>query len=231
MCASTRFPEAIPFRNIKTKAIVDALIKLFPLFGLTKSIQSDQGSDFMSRIFQKVMYELKIKQYSSSVYHPESQGALEGFHQTLKTMIKTYCFDAEKCWDKGIHLLLFAARESVLAGIISFSPFELVFDHLVRGPLKLFKEKFLSDSNDCLNLFQYVSDFRTRLSKACDLTKANLKTSHVFMKTKFDKNTVSRCFQPGDKVLVLLPVSGHPLQAKYFGHYIVSERKSEQNYI
>jgi transposase InsO family protein len=121
----TRFPEAIPFRNIKTKAIVDALIKLFPLFGLTKSIQSDQGSDFMSRIFQKVMYELKIKQYSSSVYHPESQVALEGFHQTLKTMIKTYCFDAEKCWDKGIHLLLFAARESVRAVIIRFSPFEL----------------------------------------------------------------------------------------------------------
>jgi hypothetical protein len=51
------------------------------------------------------------------------------------------------------------------------------------------------------------------------------------MKTKFEKNTVSRCFQPGDNILVLLPVSGHPLQAKYVGPYVVSERKSEQNYI
>ena len=30
------------------------------------------------------MYELGIKQYKSSAYHPESQGALERFHQTLK---------------------------------------------------------------------------------------------------------------------------------------------------
>ena len=112
-CASTRFPEAILLRNIKTKTIVDALIKIFSLFGLPKWIQFDQGSNFMSGIFQQVMHELKIRQFSSSAYHPESQGALERFHQTLKTMIKTYCFDTEKCWDKGIHLLLFAAKESV----------------------------------------------------------------------------------------------------------------------
>ena len=122
----------------------------------------------MSRIFQQVMHELKIKQFSSSSYHLESQGALERFYQTLKTMIKTYCFDTQKCWDKGIHLLLFAARESVQESS-GFSPFELVFCHTVRGPLKLFKEKFLTDDNDCLNLFSYVSDFRTRLSKVCDL--------------------------------------------------------------
>ena len=31
MCVSTRFPEAIPLRNIKTKTIVKALIKFFSL--------------------------------------------------------------------------------------------------------------------------------------------------------------------------------------------------------
>ena len=216
MCASTRFPEAIPLRNIKTKTIVDALINFFSLFGLLKWIQSDQRSNFMSGIFQQVMHELKIKQFSSSAYHPESQGALERIHQTLKTMIKTYCFDTEKCWDKGIHLLLFTARESVQESL-GFSPFELVFGHTVRGPLKLFKEQFFSDgNNDCLNLFSYVSDFRTRLSKVCDLARKNLQAAQVSMKTKFDKKAVSRSFKPGDKVLVLLPVPGHPLQARYF---------------
>ena len=95
--------------------------------------------------------------------------------------------------EKGIHLLLFAAREFVRESL-GISPFELVFGHMVRGPLKLFKETLLSDGNDCLNLFQYVSDFRTRLSKASDLAKANLKTSQDSMITKFDKNAVSRCF-------------------------------------
>ena len=54
-------------------------------------------------------------------------------------MIRSYCFDTEKDWDEGIHLLLFAVRESVQESL-GFSPFELVFGHTVRGPLKLLKE-------------------------------------------------------------------------------------------
>ena len=91
MCSSTRFPEAIPIRSIKTNTILKALIKFFTLFGLPKSIQSDQGTNFMAHAFQQVMNQLGIKQYKSSAYHPESQGALERFHQTLKTMIRMYC--------------------------------------------------------------------------------------------------------------------------------------------
>ena len=38
MCTSTRFPEAIPLRNIKTKSIVKAFIKFFTFVGLPKSV-------------------------------------------------------------------------------------------------------------------------------------------------------------------------------------------------
>ena len=61
MCASARFPEAIPLRNIKTKTIVEALVKFFTFVGLPRSVQSDQGTNFMSGIFQQVIYELGIK--------------------------------------------------------------------------------------------------------------------------------------------------------------------------
>ena len=106
MCASTRFPEAIPLWNIKAKTIFRALIKFFSLVSLPKSIQSDQGSNFTSTIFQQVMYELGIKQFRSTAYHPESLSALERFYQTLKNMIKAYCFDTEEEWDEGIYLRL-----------------------------------------------------------------------------------------------------------------------------
>ena len=79
MCASARFPEGIPLRNIKTKTIMKVLVKFFTFVGLSKSVQSNQGSNFMSGNFQQVMHELGIKQYRSSAYHPESQGALERF--------------------------------------------------------------------------------------------------------------------------------------------------------
>ena len=64
-------------------------------------------------------------------------------------MIRTYCFNTEKDWDEGVHLLLFAARESVQESL-GFSPFELVFGHTVRGPLKLLQEKFISSGNESL---------------------------------------------------------------------------------
>ena len=190
VCASTRFPEAIPVRNISAKTIVKALIKFFTLVGLPMSIQSDQGSNFMSGLFQQVMDELGIKQFRSPAYNPESQSALERFHQTLKNMIRSYCFDIHRNWDEGVHLLLFAVRESVQESL-GFSPFELVFGHTVRGPLKLFKEKLLSHDDVLLNLLPYVSDFRTKLSNACEMAKANLKISSKFnekqVRSKFCK--------------------------------------------
>ena len=100
MCVATRFPEAIPLRNIKARNIIKALIKFFTLVGLPKHIQSDQGPNFMSTIFQQVMHQLNITQHKSSAYHPESQGAIERFHQTLKTMMRSYCFDNQKDWMK-----------------------------------------------------------------------------------------------------------------------------------
>ena len=89
-------------------------------------------------------------------------------------MIRSYCFDTNRDWDEGVHLLLFAIRESVQESL-GFSPFELVFGHSVRGPLKLFKEKLLSHDDVSLNLLQNVSDFRTKLSKACEMAKPILK--------------------------------------------------------
>ena len=202
MCASTRFPEAIPLRNTKTKTIVKALVKFFTFVGLPRSVQSDQGSYFMSGIFQQVMHELGIKQYKSSAYHPESQGALERFHQTLKNMIRFYCFDTEKDWDEGIHLLLFAARESVQESL-GFSPFELVFGHTVRGPLKLLKEKFLSDDDSSLNLLQY--DIKNRLSKACEAAQSNLKSAQSIMKLRYDESAHDKILNLETRYLLFCP--------------------------
>ena len=184
----------------------------------------------MSGIFQQVMHELGIKQYKSSAYHPESQGAFERFHQTLKNIIRFYCFVTEKDWDEGIHLLLFAVRKSVQE-YLGFSPFEIVFGYTVRGPLKLLNEKILSDDDSSLNILQYVSDFKSRLSKACEAARSNLKSAQSKMKLCYDENAQYRHFEPGDKVLALLPIPGKPLQVRYYGPYTVDKKLSNVNYI
>ena len=160
-------------KDIKAPKIVAALIKFFTLVGLPKAIQSDQGSNFTSGIFQQVMYQLGIKQYMSSAYHPQSQGALERFHQTLKNMMRAYCYEQERDWVEGVHLLLFAARGAVQDSL-GFSPFKLLFRREVHGPLKLLKENWLGE-DDQVSLLEQVSQLCNRLMNAEEIARANLK--------------------------------------------------------
>lgn len=206
MCSNTCFPEAVPLCTIKTKGVLQALTKLFSTFGLPKVVQTDQGTNFMSRLFKQVLSQLNIKHEVSSAYHPESQGALERFHQTLKSMLRTFCAQSEKEWDEGLPLLLFAVRETQQESL-GFSPAELVFGHTVRGPLKLLKEKMMGcESSDVTNILDYVSSFRERLHRVCELARASMASVQAKMKTRFDKKAVARSFNQGDMVLVLLPI-------------------------
>lgn len=229
MDVATRYVEAFALRNICSKTILDCLLKFFTQFGLPREIQSDQGSNFMAGVFQAVMKELGIKHFKSSVYHPQSQGALERYHQTLKSMIRTYCVDQLGEWDKSVPFLLFAIRDSVCEST-GFSPFELVYGHEVRGPLKLVKEKFLAEEPD-RNVLDYVCEFKERLKAACTLAKGQLQQTQRKMKNHFDQKAVFRTFAVGDKVLVLLPIRGDPLQAKFSGPYIIKEKVGEVNYV
>jgi len=144
-------------------------------------------------------------------------------------MMRTYCLEFNKDWDEGVHLLLFAAREAVQESL-GFSPFELVFGRTVRGPLKLLKEKWLNDQSD-INLLDYVSKFKTRLSRANEIARENLREAQTKMKKWYDKDAKAREFKPGDKVLVLFPISSHPLQARYHGPYVIESRQGDVDYV
>ena len=110
-------------------------------------------------------------------------------------------------------MLLFAVRESVQKSS-GFSPFKLVFGHSAHGPLKLLKENWLSENTESLNLLDYVSKFRDKLKKACEMAHLNLK-----------RKLQNLVFKPDDKVLVLLPVQLKTLQTRYHGSYKVSKSK------
>lgn len=87
----------------------------------------------MSRTFSQVLQQLGIQHCPSSAYH-QGQGALERFHQTLKSMLRIYCLSDKKDWDDSIPI--FAVRE-VVQESLGFSPADLVLGHTVRGPLNM----------------------------------------------------------------------------------------------
>lgn len=64
-----------------------------------KAIQVSLNKDRTYMRLQLTHEQLVLAQRADdatlSPYHPESQGALERFHQTLKTMLKTYRYDMQ----------------------------------------------------------------------------------------------------------------------------------------
>ena len=193
MCATTRYPEAIPLKNITTKTIVKVLLKYFTSFGIPKEIQSDRGTNFTSDLFSSILRELGVKQTLSSAYHPESQGALERWHQTFKTMLKKFCLESELDWDEGVNYLVFAIREAPQESL-GFSPFEMVYGRQLRGPLSLISDEWLKQPGveQTVTAEKYMEKLKNMLGKVREIAKENISKAQLSMKENFDVKTKAK---------------------------------------
>ena len=77
-----------------------------------------------------------------------------------------------------------------------------------------------------------MSDFKNRLSKACEAARSNLKSAQNKMKLHYDGNALDRNLEPGDKVLAFCPflVSLCKLDIMVLIVY-VAKKFSDVNYI
>ncbi len=87
---ATRYPEAVPLRSISAKSVAEALFRLISRVGIPKEILTDQGTAFMSRTIKELYELLGIKSVRTSVYHPQTDGLVERFNRTLKTMVRKF---------------------------------------------------------------------------------------------------------------------------------------------
>ncbi len=93
---ATRYPEAVALRNISAKSVAEALFSMISRVGIPKEILTDQGTAFMSRTIRELYGLLGIKSVRTSVYHPQTDGLVERFNRTLKTMIRKFVHEDAK---------------------------------------------------------------------------------------------------------------------------------------
>ena len=154
---------------------------------------------------------------------------MERFHQTLKSVLKKFCFETGNDWDKELPYALFAIR-SIPNESVGFSPFQLIFGHCVRGPLDVVREHWEGDSPD-VNVLDYVSTLQEKLHRARTFAQEYLAEAQVSMKHKYDLGTRQRNFNIGDEVLVLLPIPGNPLKAQFSGPWKILKKINDVNYL
>ncbi len=226
---ATRYPEAVALRNISAKSVAEALFSMISRVGIPKEILTNLGMAFMSRTIRKLYGLLGIKSVRTSVYHPQTDGLVERFNRTLKTMIRKFVHEDARNWDKWLEPLLFAVREVPQAST-GFSPFELLYGRQPRGVLDVLRETWEEGPSESKNEIQHVLDLRTKLHTLGQLSMENLLQAQDKQSRLYNRGTRLRKFAPGDKVFVLLPTSSSKLLAKWQGPFEVTRRVGDLNY-
>ncbi|MGH0125867.1 UNVERIFIED_CONTAM: hypothetical protein FKN15_074287 [Acipenser sinensis] len=226
---ATRYPEAVPLRSTSALAIAKELVQIIARVGIPKEILTDHGTNFMSRCLKELYKLLQIRSIRTSVYHPQSDGLVERFNQTLKQMLRRFVNQEQKHWAKLLPYLMFAVRE-VPQSSTGFSPFELLYGRQPRGVLDLVKEGWEEQNKDAKNIVKYVIMLRDRLQLVGHLAHENLKQAQHRQEQQYNKQARIRTFRPGDKVLLLLPTSESKLYAKWQGPYEVMRAIGNVNY-
>ena len=90
-------------------------------------------------------------------------------------MLKKLCAEQPRQWHRFINALLFAYRE-VPQESTGFSPFELLYDPIVRGPMHILKELWTEnvDVPETKTSYQYVFELREKLEATLELARAEL---------------------------------------------------------
>ena len=218
---ATRYPEAVPLKNIDTETVAEALVDIFSRLGIPEEILSDLGTQFVSDFMKEVTHLLSIKH--DHPYHPMCNGMTEKFNGTLKTTLKRLCSEQPRQWHRYINPLLFAYRE-VAQESTGFSPFELLYGRAVRGPMFILKELWTKEveAPEVKNSYQYVFELREKLEDTLKMAHEELLRAQQKGKRYYDRKTRARKLQPADKVLVLLPTDHNKLLMQWKGPYEVS---------
>ena len=147
---------------------------------------------------------LKIVQVCTSVYHPQTNGLIERFNQTLKGMLQKLTEEDGKHWDQLLPYLLFAIRE-VPKSSTGLTPFELLYGRRPRGLLDLAPDIWE----------QKLSRHRTqRMGQIWPMVREHMVAVQTEQTRLYNRGTQVREFQPGDKVMILIPTTECKFLAK-----------------
>ena len=224
---ATRYPEAVPLRSIDAETITEELMKLFCI---PEEVLTDQGSNFTSQLLKEIYSMLHVSPIRTSPYHPQTDGLVEMFNQTLKAMIRKTAVTEGKDWDKLIPYLLFAYQEVPQAASTGLSPFELLYGRTVWGPLDIVRESWEAKKRSTESVVSHVLSIQEKLSKMAEVVNQNMSDAQRHQKLWYDRNARTREFSNGDQVLVLLPSSTSKLLAQWQGPYTITSRIGTVNY-
>ncbi|GFN91434.1 gypsy retrotransposon integrase-like protein 1 [Plakobranchus ocellatus] len=227
---ATRWAEATPLKHITSEHVAEALYGLFCRLGFPVEIQSDRGPQFISALMAEFDRFSGMKHIFSSPYRPQTNGSVERFHSSLKSILRKVTSDFPKQWDRYLPSALFAYRQMEHEST-GFSPFFLLFGRKPRGPMALIADSFLTSTMAKPEFsYRYIHELHQCAREACHTARDALILVQQKSRDRQLPRSALKVFSTNDPVLVLLPDANNKLLMRLRGPFKIIERISSVNY-
>lgn len=194
----SRYFGATPMIDHTADSVAKSLVENTILrFGIPETILSDQGSEFLNELFSKIMKLLGIKHYTTSGYHPETNGSIERQHSILKSIIRSNTMDNNvNDWPRYLPYAVFVINSQVNSST-GYTPHELIYGYKLDLPSNLKK------SPDPLYTYDnYLHELKYKLQLMHSRAREQLLMSKETNKEYYDKKSKKVSYKVGDKVLI-----------------------------
>ena len=94
--------------------------------GCCKVLISDQGREFVNEVNDELLHLTGTDHRIAPAYHPQTNGLIERFNQTLQVSLVKLINNSQNDWDEHLPAVLFAYRTSVHKAT-KLSPFEMMY--------------------------------------------------------------------------------------------------------
>ena len=127
----SRWPHAVPLKDMQAETMAYAFYsECIALLSTSLTITTDQGAQFESALFSALARMVGAEKVHTTPYHPQSNGILERWHQTLKAALMCH---PHKPWPRVLPAIFLGLRTAFIEDL-GASPAELIFGTTLRVP-------------------------------------------------------------------------------------------------
>ncbi|CAK1590660.1 unnamed protein product [Parnassius mnemosyne] len=227
----TKWPEVFAISNQEASTVADKLVhEVFCRFGVPLEIHSDQGRNFESQIFQETCRVMGTQKTRTTSYHPQSDGMVERFNQTLERYLAKVVEKRQRDWDRHIQPFLLSYRSAVHEST-SVTPAFANFGRELRLPAELITG---IPPDAPRSITDYANDLRNKMNYIYEHVRQTGQQTSEKMKTRYDRKMNNKGFDEGSLVWLHNPVRSKgkspKLQAKWDGPYRIVTRINDVTY-
>lgn len=220
----TKFSIRVLLQDHKPNTLAKTFVEhLVCLHGIPQTIVTDQRPDFLSKIFTLCCKILKIEKIKTTVYHPQSNGALEKSHRTLTEYLRHYTNERKQNWDEYIPYSMFVYNSSIRS-TTGFQLYELMYGRPVEVPYSLNQ-----DPQPCYNYEDYNMEMKQKFQESHEIARKNITEQKQKSKSTYDQNQQEIDVNVGDKVLIKDHSCRGKLSPKWKGPFIITEIHNNEN--